>query len=111
VTVVPLRFITCHTDIGVGRWGGSYIVRYANDGTIDAEISFPTVFKVTACCFGGPNEDQLYVTTAHCKASGDIEGDVMGVEKQKEFPDSGHLFVVDLAGKYKGGKWRHAFGN
>ncbi|KZP31254.1 hypothetical protein FIBSPDRAFT_45019 [Athelia psychrophila] len=87
------------------RWGGSRIVRHAADGTVDAEIVFPTVFKVTACCFGGPNEDQMYVTTAHCVAGGDIEA----AQKQEEFPDSGHLFVVDLAGKYKGGKWRHSF--
>ncbi|KAF7966641.1 hypothetical protein HWV62_37605 [Athelia sp. TMB] len=88
------------------RWGGSCIVRYSSDGTIDAEIKFPTVYKVTACCFGGPNEDKLYVTTAHCDATNDTE---FAEEKQREFPDSGHLFVVDLAGKYKGGKWRYSF--
>jgi hypothetical protein len=51
----------------------------------------------------GPNEDQMYVTTAHCGAVG---GDA---SKQTQFPDSGHLFVVDLAGKYKGGNWRYPF--
>jgi sugar lactone lactonase YvrE len=35
------------------RWNGSQIVRFAKDGKIDAEIIFPTVFRVTACCFGG----------------------------------------------------------
>jgi hypothetical protein len=52
----------------------------------------------------GPNEDQLYVTTAHCGA---VDGDP-GLQTQ--FPDSGHLFVVDLAGRFQGGKWRFAFG-
>lgn len=51
----------------------------------------------------GPNEDQMYVTTAHCGA---INGDA---SRQLQFPDSGHLFVVDLAGIYKGGNWRYPF--
>jgi hypothetical protein len=35
------------------RWNGSRVIRFTKDGTIDAEIFFPTVFRVTACCFGG----------------------------------------------------------
>jgi hypothetical protein len=44
----------------------------------------------------GPNNDQLFVTSSHCGAIG---GDPC---LQTEYPDSGHLFKVDLAGKYKG---------
>jgi sugar lactone lactonase YvrE len=54
-------------------------------------------------CVQGPNEDQLYVTTAHCGAVG---GDG---SRQAKYPDSGHLFVVDLSGRFRGGKWRHEF--
>ncbi|KZT30496.1 regucalcin [Neolentinus lepideus HHB14362 ss-1] len=86
------------------RWGGSRIVRYTKEGVEDLEIHFPKVLNVTACCFGGPNDDQLYVTTAHCGAVG---GDP---SRQASYPDSGHLFVVDLAGQYTGGVWRHTFG-
>ena len=103
------------------RWGGCNIIRFSKDGKIDTEVYFPTVLRVTACCFGGyhhsyftwvietnlvigPNEDQLYVTTAHCGAEG---GDA---SLQARYPDSGHIFVVDLAGKFKGGQWRHSFG-
>ncbi|KAH7931081.1 hypothetical protein BV22DRAFT_999485 [Leucogyrophana mollusca] len=86
------------------RWGGSRINRFSPDGKIDAEIIFPRALNVTACCFGGPNDDQLYVTTAHCGAIG---GDP---SRQEQYPDSGHLFVVDLSGQYKGAKWRHEFG-
>lgn len=68
-----------------------------------------TMHNIPTSRFAGPNEDQMYVTSAHSRASRDIVGDVTGEQKQKEFPDSGHLFVVDLAGKYKGGKWRHSF--
>ncbi|KAF5356013.1 hypothetical protein D9756_003835 [Leucocoprinus leucothites] len=35
------------------RWGGSQIVRFAKDGTIDLVVRFPTAYSVTACCFGG----------------------------------------------------------
>ncbi|KAF8642317.1 hypothetical protein AX16_009587 [Volvariella volvacea WC 439] len=78
------------------RWGGSRIVRFAKDGTVDREIYFPTALNVTSCCFGGPNNDKMFVTTAHCGAIG---GDA---ERQKQYPDSGHLFMVDLSGQYKG---------
>jgi sugar lactone lactonase YvrE len=85
------------------RWGGSRITRFSAEGTVDAEILFPTALNITACCFGGSNEDQLYVTTAHCGAIG---GDA---SRQNKYPDSGDLFVVDLSGQYSGGKWRHEF--
>ncbi|KAJ7619117.1 SMP-30/Gluconolaconase/LRE-like region-domain-containing protein [Mycena polygramma] len=74
------------------RWGGSKIVRFSPSGSIDLEVLFPKVLNVTACAFGGPNNDQLYVSSAHCKASGEEE-------RQTQYPDSGHLFVVDLSGK------------
>ncbi|KAK0478413.1 SMP-30/Gluconolaconase/LRE-like region-domain-containing protein [Armillaria novae-zelandiae] len=85
------------------RWEGSRIVRFTREGNVDFELFFPTVWRVTACCFGGPNNDQLYVTTAHCRANGDVN------DLQEKYPDSGHLFVVDLGGKYRGGP-RHYFG-
>ncbi|KZT72754.1 regucalcin [Daedalea quercina L-15889] len=85
------------------RWGGSRIIRYTPDGAVDLQVIFPTALNVTACCFGGPNDDQLYVTTAHCGACG---GDA---SRQAQYPDSGHLFVVDFAGQFRGGRWRHEF--
>ncbi|KAG6381250.1 regucalcin [Boletus reticuloceps] len=118
------RLILEHANrMTTGRWGGSRIVRFSPQGNIDTEIYFPTALNVTACCFGGVqlpwlvenhnhsefcstglNEDQLYVTTAHCGAVG---GDS---NLQEKYPDSGHLFVVDLSGHYKGGRWRYPFG-
>ena len=86
------------------RWGGSKIVRFAKDGqSVNFEIDFPTCYHVTACCFGGPANDQLYVTTAHPGAMG---GDATLIDK---FPDSGHLFVVDLSGRFTGAEWRYKF--
>ena len=51
----------------------------------------------------GPNNDQLYVTSAHCGACG---GDA---SRQVDYPDSGNLFVVDLSGAFSGGEWRFEF--
>ena len=48
--------------------------------------------------FTGPNLDQLYITTAHCAAEGG------NPNMQYQFPDSGHLFKVDFAGRFKGAK-------
>ena len=44
-------------------WGGWKITRYAPDGTIDQVIDIP-VEKVTSCCFGGPDLDELFITCA-----------------------------------------------
>ncbi|KAL5533889.1 hypothetical protein ACEPAG_349 [Sanghuangporus baumii] len=86
------------------RWGGSKIVRHSSDGsTILFEVYFPTALNITACCFGGANNDQLFVTTAHCGAVG---GDA---SRQELYPDSGNVFQVDLSNRFKGGEWRHKF--
>ncbi|KAH6917303.1 regucalcin [Coprinopsis sp. MPI-PUGE-AT-0042] len=84
------------------RWGGSRIVRFAPDGSVDFELMIPKALNVTACCFGGDNNDQLFVTTAHCGANG---GDA---SRQEQYPDSGHVFRVDFSGRFKGLK-RHEF--
>jgi len=44
----------------------------------------------------------MFVTTAHCGAVG---GDA---SRQKRYPDSGHVFLVDLSGLFTGLK-RHPF--
>ncbi|KAI0330567.1 regucalcin [Cubamyces sp. BRFM 1775] len=85
------------------RWGGSRIIRYTKDGQMDLEVYFPKALHITACTFGGPNNDQLYVTSAHCGACG---GDA---SRQVDYPDSGNLFVVDLSGAFSGGEWRFEF--
>ncbi|KAH9944055.1 uncharacterized protein BXZ73DRAFT_39512 [Epithele typhae] len=85
------------------RWGGSRIIRYTKDGCMDLQVVIPSALNITACAFGGPRNDQLYVTTAHCGACG---GDG---SRQPSFPDSGDLFVVDFAGEFTSGEWRFPF--
>jgi sugar lactone lactonase YvrE len=49
--------------IWVALFRGSAVRRYGSDGTLDDVIRFP-VSLVTSCAFGGPDLDELYVTTA-----------------------------------------------
>ncbi|HYK34219.1 MAG TPA: SMP-30/gluconolactonase/LRE family protein [Streptosporangiaceae bacterium] len=44
-------------------WGGSVIQRYDPEGLLTAVVRLPAA-HVTSCAFGGPDLDQLYVTTA-----------------------------------------------
>jgi sugar lactone lactonase YvrE len=57
--------ITVDADGGVwvALWGGSAVRRYAPTGELDAVIELPTR-QVTACTFGGPNLEQLFITTS-----------------------------------------------
>lgn len=45
------------------RYAGSKVVRYDPSGRIEREITLP-VINVTACEFGGPNLNTLYITTS-----------------------------------------------
>jgi len=45
------------------RWGGWKIVRYRPDGSVDREVAMPVEFP-TSCAFGGPDLDDLYITSA-----------------------------------------------
>jgi sugar lactone lactonase YvrE len=44
-------------------WGGSVIQRYGPDGTLTGVVRLPAA-NVTSCAFGGPELDQLFITTA-----------------------------------------------
>jgi sugar lactone lactonase YvrE len=60
---------------------GSAVHRYSPSGALDAVIALP-VSQVTACTFGGPELDTLYITTSQ------IGADI------KAQPASGALFAV-----------------
>jgi len=47
----------------IALFGGSAVHRYTPDGTLDAVVEYP-VSLVTSCAFGGPDLDELYVTSA-----------------------------------------------
>jgi len=49
--------------IWVALWSGAAVRRYAPDGTLDRVVAVPTMYP-TSCAFGGPDLQDLYVTTA-----------------------------------------------
>ncbi|NLF02558.1 MAG: SMP-30/gluconolactonase/LRE family protein [Anaerolineales bacterium] len=62
--------LTVDTEGGVwsARWGGWRVVRHSPDGTVDRELRLP-VANVTSCSFGGPDLDELYITSARVTLS------------------------------------------
>jgi sugar lactone lactonase YvrE len=57
--------MACDTRGGlwVALWGGGSVVRLDQDGRLSARIAVPSA-QVTACAFGGPDLDTLFITTA-----------------------------------------------
>ena len=49
--------------VWVALFGGSAVHHYTPDGTLDGVVELPTE-QVTACAFGGPGLDRLYITTS-----------------------------------------------
>jgi sugar lactone lactonase YvrE len=74
-------------DAGGGVWvalsNGGAVRRYTPEGDLDAVVELP-VTKVTACTFGGPGLDQLFITTSRD-----------GVEPGAE-PLAGSLFRAEV---------------
>ncbi len=56
--------------VWVALWGGHAVRRYTPDGELDREIALP-VDQPTACCFGGADFTDLYVTSARVGLSDD----------------------------------------
>ncbi|GAA1723437.1 SMP-30/gluconolactonase/LRE family protein [Fodinicola feengrottensis] len=69
--------------IWLALFGGSAVHRYAPDGRLDGVIELPTS-QITACTFGGPDLDQLYITTSQ-----------LALEPGSQ-PLAGALFVADV---------------
>jgi len=69
------------------EWGNGAVARYAQDGRLLARYSVP-VRDVTCPAFGGPNGDQLTVTTARVGLS---TAELMAM------PQSGSLFGMPVA--------------
>lgn len=65
-----------------GHWAGWKLTRYAPDGKIERQIRFP-VQHVISCAFGGPELDELFVTTSAWD---------FGDEERKQQPLAGDLF-------------------
>ena len=55
--------VDCDGHLWSARWDGFAVVHHAPDGKFLERFSFP-VAKVSSLCFGGPNLDQFFLTTA-----------------------------------------------
>jgi sugar lactone lactonase YvrE len=66
------------------HWGGARFTRYRPDGSIERVLPIPAP-QVTSACFGGPNLDILYVTSA-----------VIGLDDATRalYPAAGSVFAV-----------------
>lgn len=71
----------------IAQYGGSGVYRWnPKSGELLDKIDLP-VPHVTSCAFGGPNLDQLLITTAQENLSPD---------QLKQFPQSGDVFLVKV---------------
>jgi len=75
--------IDAEDKLWVGLWNGNSVVRFdPQSGEVLQQIPVPA-HNVTACAFGGPNLDALYITTSSLD---------MTPEEQKKYPKAGALF-------------------
>jgi sugar lactone lactonase YvrE len=68
------------------RWDGWQVIRFAPDGRIERVVEMP-VQRPTSCIFGGPELNQLFVTSAKIGLS---DSDLA------RQPLAGNVFVVDM---------------
>jgi sugar lactone lactonase YvrE len=79
--------LTVDADGGVwvALYGSGAVHRYSDAGVLDEVVELPTA-QITACTFGGPRLDQLFITTSR-------EGLAPGAD-----PVAGSLFRADAGG-------------
>ena len=69
--------------VWVALFGGGKVRRYTADGRVDLEVRLP-VTLATSCAFGGPELDELYITTARHRLTR---------EETPKQPTAGGIFV------------------
>jgi sugar lactone lactonase YvrE len=70
--------------VWVALSNGGQVRRYTPDGHLDGVVELPTL-KVTACTFGGPDLDQLFITTSR--------------ENRPDDPIAGSLFRAEVGAR------------
>ncbi|PRD39378.1 UNVERIFIED_CONTAM: yvrE [Trichonephila clavipes] len=74
-------------NVWIAIWGASKVICVDATGNTIREITLP-VPQPSSCCFGGANNNILFITTAR-------EG--LTSQQLAEFPDSGKIFAIQLA--------------
>jgi sugar lactone lactonase YvrE len=87
-------------NLWIATWDGGRVIRWDPiNGELMEQIDVPGARQTTACAFGGPQLNELYITTARYKLNG---------EDLDEQPMAGSLFKVELdvkgvpANRFKG---------
>ncbi len=70
----------------VAHWNGWRITRFNPDGQIDKIIKMP-VARPTSCCFGGPELNKLFISSARFELT---------AEELNQQPNAGNIFVIDV---------------
>lgn len=78
------------------RWEGWKVIRYDPDGNIDREVHVNAA-RVTSCAFGGPELDELFITTAWTGLTD---------EQRRQQPQAGDIFRLKTGVK---GQPSHSF--
>lgn len=73
-------------DVWSAWWNGGVVVRYGSDGTERDRLSFPAK-KVSCVTFGGPDYEDIYVTTALDGGDRSTGGDGAGALFRFDAPD------------------------
>lgn len=68
------------------QWGGARVQAFTPEGERSVRVDLP-VSNVTCCCFGGPNLDRLYISTAR-------EG--LDRDRLEAEPTAGGIFSCDV---------------
>jgi sugar lactone lactonase YvrE len=77
--------LDANDDLWIGMWGGFCVTHWSGKtGAFLGKIRVPAP-NVTSCAFGGPNLDQLWITTAR-------QG--LSAEQLKAYPESGDVFLA-----------------
>ncbi|CAA9995027.1 unnamed protein product [Nesidiocoris tenuis] len=80
--------MTIDTDgnLWIASFGGNEVIQInPANGEVLQSVKFPRVCQTTSVVFGGPNLDELYVTTAEIKIT---------AEEKEMFPESGSVYRV-----------------
>ncbi|WP_198663684.1 SMP-30/gluconolactonase/LRE family protein [Jiangella endophytica] len=69
--------------VWVALYGGGQVRRFTAAGALDLIVEVPGARLVTSCCFGGPELDQLYISTSR---------ENLTAEQLRSQPGAGHIF-------------------
>jgi sugar lactone lactonase YvrE len=69
-------------NLWIAMWGGARITRWTPKGKLLEQFAVPAL-KVTSCVFGGPDMDELFITSARVG---------MDSAALRKYPQSGGVF-------------------